>query len=277
MITSIVLPERYKIGVDKFGKFNLDDIKLSIRDIPFVRYRFKEYSLDDVGYIKNMINTFSYSTHLMEVDMEGNFDSSIEQMVDAIENLVVFVYIDVDNEIVASENFREDQIENLHKLIKVMPYVERVMIRDKSTTMHKISGDKLKKILCNTLKIKDNMVGFCQSPLSMIEGQACLTAAKARELATNYNNNEDCPVPSANHERRTSYCDCCGCIKYEVVTHDIEVIVSDKPKSATKANKKVKASGENNVGVADKESEQKEKRVAKKIPKGAIRGFNMKL
>ena len=40
MITSIVLTGEYSIGIDKNDRFQVGDKKISLKEVPFVRYRF---------------------------------------------------------------------------------------------------------------------------------------------------------------------------------------------------------------------------------------------
>ena len=73
MVTSIVLTDCYSIGINGSKKFKVNDNVLSVeKDIPFVRYRFNQYTDREFNYIREMMQKFTNSTHLVEINLNEN-------------------------------------------------------------------------------------------------------------------------------------------------------------------------------------------------------------
>lgn len=218
MVSSLVLTDRFSIGVDKNEKYMLNGEKTSIKDIPFIRYRFDSYTPEDTQYINDMKVKFKYSTHLAEFTLGANTKDEIELVLGEVDYIATFIYVPITDEEV-EKGLSEETKEQL-LAIKNTDY-DRVMLKDNSRTLHLVSANNIKKEMANTLKIAEKEIGICSSPLSF-DGGACLTAIKARELIAEYSQSEECVIPSANHECMNT----CGCIRYKLVTEDIPAPVS---------------------------------------------------
>lgn len=230
MISNLVLTGRYKIGLDKNDKFIMDDSKLSTKDVPFIRYRFSEYTQDDVEYIKSMKKTFKHSTHLLEFILSDKTKTELNFMLGSIEDIATYIYVPITDEEVL-RGLSELQL-GLLSNIKNEVY-DRIMIKDNSKTLHLVSANKIKKQISEATGFKETDIGICSSPLSF-SGEACLTAIRARELTALYSSSEECAIPSANHECMNT----CGCIRHKVVTSDIIVPISSTTSSKDSNNKK---------------------------------------
>lgn len=235
MITCVVLTDTWRVDLDSHLRFNLNDQKISIKSVPFVRYRFSEYTDREIEYIKEMKKKFKYSVHMAEVELCDNIDEILDRLNGAIENLVIYVYIPItDNDV--KEGLCESKL-NLIRLLINKKY-KRIMIKDKSTSLDFIIAEQFKKQIARILTgVKPNEIGICQSPLSFEGENSCLTAIKAREIAAEYADTDDIALPSANHQCMNT----CGCIRY--ITIDRDLIIEEKKENKEKSVTKRKVKG----------------------------------
>lgn len=285
MITSIVLSDRHRIGISKSGKMYINNdkkLKVGIKEIPFVRYRFNEYNENDRTYIRNMMEQFPYSVHMVEMSLNdieaGMYQKVFEQNgvngEEPLEDYVAkYVYIEItDNEV--KNNFSEEQLDRFERLLDGLGY-DRLMLRDNSRELFTVAANRLKAQLMDRLGVDERTLGICSSPLS-VGDDACLSAIRARELAAIYNTSENCISPSANHQCMNN----CGCIKYIVITQNCNApeeksVVMKKNKSANEKHPFIASeSGDGDfVMPAPVEEATKVKEVKpkiKKAPKKAI-------
>ena len=213
MITSIVVKDRYNIGLNSSGKFRVGDVDVNIKEVPFVRYRFDYIAQGDIEYIKGMMEKFKYSGHLMEFRLDQNTAAHYNWLMPNFDNLASFLYIDVYDANVESLAFGEDVITFAREASNL--FFDGVMLKDRSTTLHTVAAFKLKQVIAEAMGIKEKDIGICGPALSH-NGEACMTAVKARELLTEYSDNDQCALPTANHESMNR----CGCIRYMVVDSD---------------------------------------------------------
>jgi hypothetical protein len=231
MVTSILLRKAYKIGVNSKGNIKLGDETVSIKDIPFVRYRFDSYTDEDIRYINEMHDKLTYSTHMIEVDALKNKGdiSSIR------EDSVIFLYIGIDDTNVNNESIGQENIEAIGKYTGYN--IERVMIKDKSSSLDYMTLSKMIGEVSKITGIKKDKIGICGSPLSFNEDMMCLSATRAREIMTKYNGNTEVALPTAKHQCM----ECCGCIKYIEIEQDILAVETSNTQTNTQgAVKKIK-------------------------------------
>jgi len=241
MIVSLVLKDRYALCADNNGKFILEGKKLSIKDIPFIRYRFDDYSESDIEYIRNAMNVFKHSTHLAEVTIKDGYVDTVKMLNDNFENLAVYLYLNIYDSHVQSCALTEKDLELLAGTGEII--YDRLMIKDRSNSLHAVSSVKLKNQIAKATGFESSGIGICDSPLSF-GPDACLTAVKARELSSIYCQNDECALPSANHECMNR----CGCIKYIEVGGNLKI-----PVPKTVGVKKEKVEKENNGIVSGEE------------------------
>lgn len=247
MITSIVVTGKYKIGMNSNRKIMIGDTVLSVdKEIPFVRYRFNEYTDAEYDYIKNMMNQFNASTHLAEVQLSDETANVINTLKSEVGNIAKYVYINISNEDVAASSVSAEALQNFTSLMAqvVEKDIDRVMLKDNTDCLDTVTAKKMIKQLCQIGKMPESKVGVCSSPLSFGDW-ACLTAVKARELMSMYSTISDVALPSANHQCMN----CCGCIRYFTVTEDTLVPSDGKVKkvkensnSSEKTSSKTKVS-----------------------------------
>lgn len=226
MIVSLRMRDRHKIGVNSSGKLEIDGNKLSIKDIPFLRFRFNSYGDEEIQYIKEMAKKFSCSTMLAEVELDENTLENVKRLREEIVDIAVFVYTDIYGVEAEQEELEDTKLELLTDLADEVD-IDRICLRDRTDSLDYV---ELKKLVENTASetfIDEEDFAICESPLSFGE-MACLTAVKARELMANYSKIDDVPLPSANHQKG-----CCGCIQFLNIEKDYEAPAESK-KAATK-------------------------------------------
>lgn len=230
MIASIMVKDRYKLVPNNKGNIAIEDEQLHIKEIPFIRYDFDSYVEGDIEYIKDKQEKFPYSTHLAQIELSENSLKQIKMLKEEIGNIAVFLYINLVNEEVESgtiEEYKQDMLLDVTDNVEV----DRIMLRDNTTNLFTVSAGRIVEDLSDLTGLEDEMFGICGSPLSFGE-RACLTAVKAREIMARYNDKEDIPLPTANHQKGN-----CGCIQYLKVETDI---VSVDKESNTKKKKREK-------------------------------------
>ena len=263
MISSIVLKDRFKIGMNSSKRFGFNDTVFSVeKDVPFVRYRFEQFIESDIEYIKSMMEQFHFSTHLAEFNLSETVGSQYNLICSNFDNIVKYLYIDITEPEVLSKQLSQEKMSYIMNIANLK--FDRIMIRDKSTSLDMVTFKTVVRTLDTIFHIKEENYGVCSSPLSFGE-LACLTAVKARELMSTYTGVTDMSLPTANHECMN----CCGCIRYMVIDRDVEAI----PDSKSEGSKKEKA----NTEKAEKEpKEPKEKKAPKPQKPSIIPGmFNL--
>lgn len=232
MITSIVVTGTHNIGMNSNKKIKIGDNILSVeKDIPFIRYRFNQYTDAEYDYIIKSMKQFCFSTHLAEVVLSDSTAETIKYLVENIKNIAKYVYVDITDEEVMAGQLSQDKLELFNSLNGLD--IDRIMIKDKSTKLDTITTKKIIKDLSKRLGFPENTFGVCSSPLSFSEW-ACLTAVKARELMSIYSTIADVALPSANHQCMN----CCGCIRYMTVTESTEAPSDGKVKVAKEKSDK---------------------------------------
>lgn len=243
MITSIVLTNTHKIGIDSNGKFMVGDTKVSIKEVPFVRYRFNKFGETELNYIGKMKNIFKHSSHMVEITISEDTPKILDAIEEKLQNIIRFIYVPVVDSHV-TDGFDESTL----KLVELLDDYDfdRVMLKDNTTTLHAVAAAKLKKEIADTIDVNVKDIGICQSPLSF-NGEACLTAVKARELSAEYAENDEVALPSANHECMN----CCGCIRYHVIDSDVAAPVSKTTKGTKKKTSNKNKEPKKNNGTAE--------------------------
>lgn len=256
MISSIRVSGMYNIKSNENGKIKIGDTLLHTeKDIPFVRYKLSKYEDTEIEYIKGMQVKFPKSTHLVEIQLDDLAEGYIANVRNNLQ-VAVYLYIDMDiPDEVIDGSFANRLIERL-RVLKTYG-IDRYMLKDSSESLDYMAINKVITQVSKTLKIKVDDIGICGSPMSF-QGMQCLSAVKARELMSIYNESADVPLPSANHECMN----CCGCIRYLEVNSDTEAPL-DRAKGKTSGSKK------NESG--DKENKPKQPK-KKDLKKGYIPG-----
>lgn len=243
MIQSLKLRNMYEINVNANGKFVYDEVKMDIKDVPFIRFRLDKYTAEAIGYIKGLNEIFKYSTMLIELDANSLSEDDVNAVKDLDDTCAIFLYIDIHEEnlkkLTVSENIEETCIEHAIETLNV----DRVCLVDKTDTLNAVIAADLIESVAEELFTDAESISICSSPLSCT-GMACLTAVKARELMAEYSTVDDVPLPTANHEKS-----CCGCIQYLEIEHNTDRVIEkstggkrepkEKKESSEKKPKKV--------------------------------------
>lgn len=260
MISSIVLTDTYKIGVNENGKFWLGETKSGTNEVPFVRYRFDNMDDKDkiFAYIEEMYKKFKDSVHLYELHVlneeTAEFAAELEER---FENLAKFLYVGVTDEVIDNGEIDSDLVDIICDTLDGCN-IDRIMLKDKSTKLDMVNANRIIDKLAEETDYEAGEIGICSSPLSF-DNLCCLTAVKARELAAEYGNAETFPLPTANHQSMN----CCGCIRYHVFNGDVAA-----PEGGKTVKKKEKTENNSddfmNPPDGDVSGEKKEKKAPKK-------------
>ena len=225
-MNNLVLTGLFEIKVVS-NKFNLYGNTVNINDVAYVRYRLESFNSEEVDdYIEKMIKKFNVSSHLIEVSLSETSGEDINRITERFDNVIPFLYLDITDSDVENYSLSAEKLELLKTFKDSGAFVERVMLRDKSTSLYTISGNKLREQVAKLLEMSSSDIGFCQSPLSLCDGNCCLTAQRARKLSAQYNECDSASLPSANHEFKNG--NNCGCIKHTIVTSDLTDIQGKK-------------------------------------------------
>lgn len=255
MVTSIVLTGMYNIGISDSGKIKTPDgVTINIKDIPFVRYRFNSYGEDELNFIKKNKEKFP-CVHLVEIPLNNDATNIAEAIEDMDENIARIVYVTITDEEVKN-GLTDKQIELLEAIGEYE--VDRIMLKDKSSSMYELALDKLKKQAAKASGFEIQDIGCCGGPCSFYNQNACLTAVHAREILARYSERDDIVVPSANHEGNFDKIETqepcvnrCGCIRYHVYNSDMPAPISKSVKE-----KKVSTKKSSNTGNKEKKAKK---------------------
>lgn len=218
-MNNLVLTGLFEIKIVN-NKFSLYGTTVNINDVAYVRYRLDSFNNESVDeYIEKMIKKFNVSSHLIEVPLSLTAGADIDRITEKFDNVIPYLYLDIADEDVDRHSLSDDKIGLLNKFKESGAFVERVMLRDKSTSLYTISGNKIREQVASILEMSSFDIGFCQSPLSLCDGNCCLTAERARKLSAQYNECDSAALPSANHEFKNE--NNCGCIKHTIVKDDL--------------------------------------------------------
>jgi len=228
MVTSIKLKGKYNIGVNSSNQINAFDTNVSLKDIPFIRYDFGTYSAEDTEYIRNCVEKFKLSTHLIQYMVSPNIMSDLENTKEFLGRMAKYLYFVIEQNDMLNGSLKQADLVLAQQALSVTKF-DRIMIIDKTQSMDMANAKKIMADTAKLLGIKIDDIGICDSPLCLNEQLACLTALKARELATIYNQSIEVALPTANHQCMN----CCGCMRFFEVTSDIEAPADNKVKKTT--------------------------------------------
>lgn len=228
-VTNIVITGCYKIGINANNRIKVNDLMLSIEDeIPFIRYRFETYGDQEYNYIRDMQSKFKNSVHLVEIKLDENTEQILSNFETNFQKIAKYIYADITDTEVNQATLNQTTTELLAKISN--HNIDRIMFKDKSTSLNVVSFKKMITPLIKSTGIKEDHFGICSSPLSFGD-YACLTAVKARELMSIYKDEYDLTLPTANHQCMN----CCGCIKYTIVENDLPAPAETKQPGVKKA------------------------------------------
>ncbi|MBR1455424.1 MAG: hypothetical protein IJ593_12405 [Lachnospiraceae bacterium] len=240
MIASLRLLGKYNVGVNSLNKVKVDGHLLLLKEIPFVRYNFGNYDDSDIEFIKQNMQKFKSSTHLIEINLDENTPALLDKL-NEVNNLAKFIYVPIDNIDIAN-GLSPDKIKNLEAIVDYE--FDRVMLKDNAQMLYEVAADRLKATVEKTLDgvVRYRDIGICGSPLSFktgdADGQACLTAVWARKIMAAYATDSEIETPTASHECMK----CGGCVRYFTVESDIPAPLTAEDRAAKSAEKKAKAS-----------------------------------
>lgn len=235
----------YNIGLDGNNRVEIDDKKVSIKDIPYLRYKFDQYGDAEVEYIESSMKKFPYSVHIADIKLGADTNSICEKLNDKFNtnedgdvNLIMFIDVDVDADTVEKCELPGGIDEMLKDIDQ--SYVERFIVRDcDQAIVDKSRADKFIKYLHTEFGIDNRTIALCGSILSGDKGYSvgCLPASVVRDLQTLKSDDVELPLVPEGHQNCGG---CCGCTRYKEVDSDIKVTKSER----VSGNRKSKVKGE---------------------------------
>lgn len=236
MITNLMIKGKYKIETDKFGNFVVQGKKLNIKKIPFVRYRLTCYGETEIEYIKSMKRVFCHSVHLVEVLLGKDVVDEVKRIKGTFSKIPVYLIINISDD--KLNGLPKEDLRLLESCAENDIEFDGVTLYDTSSKLSPIEANRLRKQISDCLSISMKDIGICNSPLSNLEENACLTAVKAREIAMDYYDGfGEWPLPTANHQSM----ECCCCIRHIDVNEDI--VCHSRSKGEKEGNENKSAGG----------------------------------
>lgn len=252
MVTSIKLKGMYNIGVNSSNQIDVAGTNVALKDIPFVRYDFESYGDDEVNYITRMMNQFKLSTHLIQIKVNENIVSALSKL-DVFDGKVAkYLYINVDTTVLNNGCIDNETLRLTMNAISTT-MIDRIMLVDNTDNMDMLNAKKIMTATAKVLTVKPDKIGICSSPLCMTGELACLTALKARELASIYSSNTDVALPSANHQCMN----CCGCMRFFDITSNVAAPAESKKGKSQGNIKSDGTSSEKSGSTSKKQKEHK--------------------
>lgn len=261
MIKSLVITGLYNISLDANNRVEIDDKKVSIKDIPYVRYKFDKYGDEEVEYIRKSIEKFPYSVHIADIQLVNNAQETCDRLNEIFNsnengdmNIILFVVINVYGDTVENGCFSDDAVGMIGDIDK--DSVHRFIIKDcDQAIVDKSRADKLIKALMSVSHANVSDIAICGSILSGDKGysKGCLPASVVRDLQTFKSEDIEVPLVPEGHQNCGG---CCGCTRYAIVDSDIKVTKSER----VSGNSRAKVKGEPG------ESSEKRAPVRKAIP-----------
>lgn len=228
MITSLKLKGKHNVGMNTSGCINVDDTKVALKEIPFVRYDFEQYGVEECEYIKKSMEKFNLSTHLIQYKAyNGRLPEDLQATMEIKDKVAKYLYFTLNQEEMQMGKVSDSQV-GVAMMVKQSVAFDRYMIIDNTRDMSLVVAKQIIKSLAKQLGVRETSIGICNSPLCMNDNLACLTAVTAREIAAIYSTNDIVATPSANHQCMN----CCGCMRFYEITSDIEAPADTKTKSS---------------------------------------------
>ncbi len=233
MVNSIKFKGTYEVELDVRNRLRLNNESISLKDISIVRYKLDTYGEKEISFIKETMNKFKRSTHLAEVMLNDGIAEELKRLQDTFDNLALFIYVPIEDTDIGRGCLSEQKALNLISIEDM--YFDRIILLDKSTTLHTESANGLKAEVSSLTGCTESDIGICGSPLS-VEDNCCLTALRARELMSNYGAVEGVTIPSSNSQNTG----CCGCIGHLDITENIHLNNRALKRTTTPKNKRNK-------------------------------------
>lgn len=238
MVSSLLFTQPVNIEVSQSGGFILaTGEELDTNSVPAVRYRFHDFKLEELEFIKKCLTLFPKSLHIAELRYDGNYEQEI-QILNSLEYVAIFLRISLTDTDVSLERLAPEKMAKLTLLNRtsetirrpLINFVDKLVLVDNSNTLYMLSAHRIRTFVANEFKIKERRVTFCDSPMTQIEADsACLSASLARELGAEYGQTEDMVIATNALEGHNCSPTCaCNCIKHIIVFEDIKA-QSGKP------------------------------------------------
>lgn len=286
MITNIRFTDVVDVSPTSTKEFKLANGEVvGVDTVPAVVYSFHDYFIEQAEFIGKMLDIFDRSLHVAEIRYTGNYSQEIG-LLNSFKHVAVFLRIPITDEDVQSGGLTEDKVKALEHIgvdQKLSDGLARVLLEDRTTTLHTESAISLRRTISSLLGVSESIISLCCSPVVLSESeQGCLNALVARKLGAIYGKNESLVIATKAIEEVNE--NCCKCLRKITIS---ETLVGTEPKAVRKIEKQTKGLGnfmnspEDTDESEDKEnkpiktktakkSEDKPKKVKTKLPKGVL-------
>ena len=147
MITNLLITGEHKIKLGKSQKLAFGDSKVSVKEIPLVRFRPSEITENTVDYFYELKEKFKYSCHILELEVSEYTLNVLKVLADKEDFNIVFLFVPVtDKEL--EVGIQEDVLDLVNKCIDTYD-IERLIIKDNTSMMHSIQYNELKSQITN--------------------------------------------------------------------------------------------------------------------------------
>lgn len=243
MKTGLLFTEVHDISLDRYGRLILEgdyeENKVKENEVLYIRYRFEEYTAEELRFIKRMLGQFEHTLHICDIDL--NHDRLME-IYDTIKEyfgnkIAMFGRIILTDEDLITGSDNQLLLERLDGYnTNLIAKLDKVSLVDKTSQLNLQHIKAIEMKLFKTYGIKG--VGICNSPFTN-QTNCCLNALCVRELGAIYGDNET-PVAVASHEGLNGHG--CGCVRCVHIDYDI---VGKEEKKEVTEKKEKKTSKEN--------------------------------
>ena len=138
MITNIKLFGMYNIGVNDSNNIDVRGTAVSIKDIPFVRYKFDNYGVDEINYIKKSMEKFATSTHMLEFTLNDTIETSLESAQEILSKVAKYIYIEITQEDVNANTMNQFVLTRLAEICRLCAF-DRIMMVDKTDNLDMVT------------------------------------------------------------------------------------------------------------------------------------------
>lgn len=230
MKTGLLFTEVHEVNMDKYNRITLnieaEDNKVSIFDAIYVRYKFKDYSSEELRFIKSMKEKFKHSVHICDIDLNNeNVMETFNNIREYLgKDVAIFGNISITDEDLITNANNELGLEKLDRFNNnLLSKLDRITLVDNTTKMNLQHIKSIELKMFRSYGVKG--LGLCNSPYTN-KSNCCISAMFARELAAIFGD-EKTAVAVASHENTDG--NGCGCVRYQHINYDITILDNTEP------------------------------------------------
>ena len=258
MKTGLLFTEVHEISLDRYGRLILDgdyeENKVKENEILYIRYRFEDYTAEELRFIKRMLGECAHTIHICDIDL--NHERFIE-IYDTIKEyfgnkVAIFGRIILTDEDLITDSENQLRLERLEGYnTNIIAKLDKVSLVDKTTQLNLQHIKAIEMKLFKSYGLKG--VGICNSPFTN-NTNCCLNALYVRELGALYGD-EETAVAVAGHEGLNGHG--CGCVR--CVHIDYDIVGKEEKKAVVEKKEKVAKTSKENTNSSKSVKQKKAK------------------